>query len=72
MLNLSAVIEQHARRRPDAEAVVCGAARLTYAELNGWANQIANALAASASGAAITWRCCARTFRIFQPSISAF
>jgi len=47
MLNLSAVIEQHARRRPDAEAVVCGATRLTYAQLNGWASQIANALAAS-------------------------
>src|ERR687895_319551 len=47
MLNLSAVIEQHARRRPDAEALVCGATRLTYAQLNGWANQIANALAAS-------------------------
>ena len=47
MLNLSAVLEQHARRRPDAEAVVCGATRLTYAQLNGWANQIANALAAS-------------------------
>ena len=47
MLNLSAVLEQHARRRPDAEALVCGDKRLTYAQLNAWANQIANALAAS-------------------------
>jgi long-chain acyl-CoA synthetase len=47
MLNLSAVLEQHTRRRPDAEAVVCGEKRLTYARLNAWANQIANALAAS-------------------------
>ena len=47
MLNLSAVLEQHTRRRPDAEALVCGEKRLTYAQLNAWANQIANALAAS-------------------------
>ena len=47
MLNLSAVLEQHTRRRPDAEALVCGDKRLTYAQLNAWANQIANALAAS-------------------------
>ena len=47
MLNLSAVIEQHTRRRPDAEALVCGDTRLTYVQLNAWANQIANALAAS-------------------------
>ena len=47
MLNLSAVLEQHTRRRPDAEALVCGDTRLTYVQLNAWANQIANALAAS-------------------------
>lgn len=47
MLNLAAVIEQHARRRPEAEAVVCGGTRLTYGALNAWANQIAGALAAS-------------------------
>ena len=47
MLNLSAVLEQHTRRRPDAEALVYGDKRLTYAQLNAWANQIANALAAS-------------------------
>jgi long-chain acyl-CoA synthetase len=47
MLNLSSVLEQHARRRPHAEALVCGERRLTYADLNAWANQIACALAAS-------------------------
>lgn len=47
MLNLSAVLEQHTRRKPDAEALVCGDKRLTYAQLNAWSNQVANALAAS-------------------------
>ena len=47
MLNLSAVLEQHARRRPDAEALVCGDKRLSYASLDAWANQIANGLTAS-------------------------
>ena len=47
MLNLSAVLEQHTRRRAGAEALVCGDTRLSYAALNAWANQIATALAAS-------------------------
>jgi len=47
MLNLSAVLEQHTRRRPEAEALVYGDKRLSYAQLNAWANQIANALVAS-------------------------
>jgi long-chain acyl-CoA synthetase len=47
MLNLSSVLEQHVRRRPDAEAVVSGDKRLSYAQLNAWASQIASALAAS-------------------------
>jgi long-chain acyl-CoA synthetase len=47
LLNLSAVLEQHARRRPAAEAIVCADKRLSYAQLNAWANQIANGLAAS-------------------------
>jgi long-chain acyl-CoA synthetase len=50
MLNLAAVLEQHARRRPEAEAVVCAGQRLTYAQLDGWASQIAGALAASGIG----------------------
>ena len=41
------MLEQHARRRPDAEALVCGDKRMSYAGLNAWANQIANGLAAS-------------------------
>jgi long-chain acyl-CoA synthetase len=47
MLNLSAILEQHTRRRPDAEAVVCGDRRLTYRQLDAWASQIASGLAAS-------------------------
>ena len=47
MLNLAAVLEQHSRRNPGAEAVVCGDKRLTYGQLNAWANQIAGALSAS-------------------------
>jgi long-chain acyl-CoA synthetase len=47
MLNLSAVLEQHTRRKPEAEALVYGDKRLSYAQLNAWANQIANALVAS-------------------------
>jgi long-chain acyl-CoA synthetase len=46
-LNLSSILEQHARRRPDRPAVVFGDTRLTYGALNAWANQIANGLAAS-------------------------
>jgi long-chain acyl-CoA synthetase len=47
LLNLSAVLEQHARRRPAAEALVCGDTRISYAGLDAWANQIANGLTAS-------------------------
>jgi len=49
-VNLAAILEQHARRRPDRVAVISGGARLTYGELNGWANQIANGLSASGFG----------------------
>jgi long-chain acyl-CoA synthetase len=47
MLNLASVLEQHTRRKPAAEALICGDKRLSYAELNAWSNQIANGLAAS-------------------------
>src|ERR1700674_1561856 len=50
MVNLAAVVEQHVRRRPDADAVVFGEKRLSYAALNAWANQIAGGLAASGIG----------------------
>jgi long-chain acyl-CoA synthetase len=46
MLNLSMIIEDHARKRPDREAVVFQATRLTYGQLNAMANQIANGLRA--------------------------
>jgi len=50
-LNLASVLEQHARRRPDRIAIVYGERRLTYGQLNGWANRIAGGLAASGLGA---------------------
>ncbi|POX47553.1 long-chain-fatty-acid--CoA ligase [Streptomyces sp. Ru71] len=44
MLNLSVLLEDSARTYPDREAVVLGPARLTYAQLNAAANQVANLL----------------------------
>ncbi|MFC6286457.1 long-chain fatty acid--CoA ligase [Nocardioides sp. GCM10027113] len=44
MTNLSVLLEDSARRFPDRDAVVLGDARLTYAEVNGAANQVANLL----------------------------
>lgn len=46
MLNLAMIIEDHARKRPDREAVVFQQMRLTYGQLNAMANQIANGLTA--------------------------
>jgi long-chain acyl-CoA synthetase len=46
MLNLAMLIEHHARMQPDREAIVAGAVRLTYAELDAAARRVANALAA--------------------------
>ncbi len=46
MLNLSMIIEDHARKRPNREAVVFGTTRLSYGQLNAMANQIANGLTA--------------------------
>jgi long-chain acyl-CoA synthetase len=43
-LNLSLVIEQHARLTPDKEAVIFGDSRITYGELNALANQVAHGL----------------------------
>ena len=51
MLNLSMIIEHHARMSPDREAIVCGPVRLTYAQLDGAACRLANALAALGIGA---------------------
>ncbi len=44
MLNLSVVLEDSARRYPDRDAVVLGATRLTYRQLDAAANQVANLL----------------------------
>ncbi len=38
------LVAEHARRRPEAIAVVCGEARLTYGELNSAANRLAHFL----------------------------
>src|SRR5512145_1222753 len=44
MLNLSVLLEESARRYPRHEAFVFNETRLTYAQVNGAANQVANAL----------------------------
>jgi long-chain acyl-CoA synthetase len=43
-LNLAWVIEQHARLAPEKEAVVWNDIRITFGQLNGLANRVANAL----------------------------
>ena len=44
MFNLSAILEYSSTTYPDHEALVFGDSRLTYSQLNGRANQVANAL----------------------------
>ena len=44
MYNLSTLLEDSARSYPDRDAVVLGDTRLTYAQVNGAANQVANLL----------------------------
>jgi long-chain acyl-CoA synthetase len=44
VLNLSVFLEDSARSHPDRDAVVLGDLRLTYAQVNGFANQVANML----------------------------
>jgi long-chain acyl-CoA synthetase len=44
MLNLSVLLEDSARKYPDRDALVLGPTRLTYAQVNGAANQVANLL----------------------------
>jgi long-chain acyl-CoA synthetase len=46
LLNLSVFLEDSARRVPDRDAVVVGDMRLTYAQVDGFANQVANMLVA--------------------------
>jgi long-chain acyl-CoA synthetase len=44
MLNLSVLLEDSARKFPNRDALVLGPTRLTYAQVNGAANQVANLL----------------------------
>src|SRR5690348_15834789 len=44
MLNLSVQLEDSARRYPDRDALVLGDTRLSYAQVNAAANQVANLL----------------------------
>ncbi|HET7357129.1 MAG TPA: long-chain fatty acid--CoA ligase [Nocardioidaceae bacterium] len=44
MLNLSLFLEDSARSHPDRDAVVLGDTRLTYAQVDGFANRVANLL----------------------------
>lgn len=44
MLNLAILLEDSARATPERFAVVCGETKMTYAELNAKANQVANNL----------------------------
>ena len=44
MLNLAVLLEHTARKRPDHEAIVFADHRLTYAQVNAAANQVANRL----------------------------
>src|SRR3712207_3435324 len=46
MLNLSVLLEDSARSHPDRAAVVLGERRLTYAQVDAAANQVANLLVA--------------------------
>lgn len=46
MLNIATIIETQAQRHPARTAVVLGETRLSYAQLNGAANQVANGLLA--------------------------
>jgi long-chain acyl-CoA synthetase len=50
MLNLAVLLEDSARTIPDRDAVVSGKTRLTYAELDAKASQVAGALAARGIG----------------------
>ncbi len=44
MLNLSILLEQSAKRLPNQKAITFGETTLSYSQLNGAANQVANGL----------------------------
>jgi long-chain acyl-CoA synthetase len=46
-LNLAVILDETAKRKPDKTAVILDDFKLTYAQLNGAANQVANALRAA-------------------------
>lgn len=50
MLNLSVFLEASARSHPDRDAVVMGEVRMTYAQVDGFANQVANLLVSRGIG----------------------
>jgi long-chain acyl-CoA synthetase len=50
MLNLAMLLEDSARKYPDREAIVFGATRMTYTQLNAMACQVANGLQARGIG----------------------
>ncbi len=50
MLNLAVLLEDSARSVPDRDAVACGPSRLSYADLDAAASQVAAALAARGLG----------------------
>ena len=50
MLNLAVLLEDSTREVPDRVAVIFNETKLTYAQVNGAANQIANGLAALGIG----------------------
>jgi long-chain acyl-CoA synthetase len=50
MLNLAMMLEESAATLPGRDALVAGGTRLTYAEVNAAANQVANLLAARGIG----------------------
>ena len=44
MLNLATIFDYSANQDPGKTAIVCGETRLTYGQLNGAVNQVANGL----------------------------
>jgi long-chain acyl-CoA synthetase len=56
MLNLSVLLEDSVRRHPSKTAYIFGDTHLSYAQINGAANQVANGLANLAWEKATKWR----------------